>query len=383
MKCDVAIIGGGPAGATAADELVKAGLSVVLVERNLNNAKPCGGAVPLGLIEEFEIPDELVERKVTQMAVRSPKGRVVEMSMHNGYVGMVRRERFDKFLRERSEANGAELLEGKMRAISKGGIGYHLSIDTGNKGVTEVEAKYVIGADGANSKTAHELNFPPNVYKAVAIQQRFHYSPELERYHNLVEIWFDGEVSPDFYAWVFPKADHIAVGTGTEDVNGNIKALQKRFREKLDLKVEPYYEEAAKIPMHPRKTFVKDGVMLVGDAAGLVTASNGEGIFFAMRSGKMAADTLLKVMAGKEQSLGAYEKNFRKMYFPIYTALSFLQWAYYRNDRLRESFVAICKDEHVQQLTFDSYLYKKMVPAPLWVQAKITAKNIYHLAAGG
>jgi hypothetical protein len=98
MNVDVAVVGGGPAGASAANELAKKGLSTVLVERNLSNAKPCGGAIPLGLIEEFEIPDYLVERKVTEMAVRSPKGKVVTMSMPHGFVGMVRRERFDKFL---------------------------------------------------------------------------------------------------------------------------------------------------------------------------------------------------------------------------------------------------------------------------------------------
>ncbi|PIO47993.1 MAG: geranylgeranyl reductase [[Chlorobium] sp. 445] len=382
MKCDVAVIGGGPAGATAANELAKAGLDVVVLERNLNNAKPCGGAIPLGLVEEFEIAEDLIERKVTHMAVRSPKGRVIEMSMPNGYVGMVRRERFDKFLRERAAHSGATLIEAKMRAIKPLADGYHIFADSTGAGVTELQAKYVIGADGANSKTAHELEFPPNEFKAVAMQQRFHYVPELERYHNLVEIWFDGEVSPDFYAWVFPKADHIAVGTGTEDINGNIKQLQKRFREKLGLTVEPYYEEAAKIPMHPRKSFVKGNAALVGDAAGLVTASNGEGIFFAMKSGKMAAHTLLDVMAGRTKSFASYEKTFRKTYFPIYAGLALLQWLYYRNDRLRESFVAICQDKHVQQITFDSYLYKKMVPAPLWVQAKIMAKNIYHLAIG-
>ncbi len=211
MKCDVAVIGGGPAGATAANELAKAGLCVALLERNLNNAKPCGGAIPLGLIEEFEIPDELIERKVTRMAVRAPSGRVIEMSMPNGYVGMVRRERFDKFLRERAAQSGALLIEAKVQAVKAHDSGYKISADGNNQGVTEIEAQYVIGADGANSKTAHELDFPPNEFKAVAIQQRFHYAPELSRYENLVEIWFDGEVSPDFYGWIFPKADHIAV----------------------------------------------------------------------------------------------------------------------------------------------------------------------------
>ncbi len=382
MNVDVAVVGGGPAGASAANELAKQGLSTILIERNLNNAKPCGGAIPLGLIEEFEIPDFLVERKVTHMAVRSPKGKMVTMTMPHGFVGMVRRERFDKFLRERAAQNGATLLEGKFRTVEETDSGYRLSIDVKGGETVEIRSKYIIGADGANSKVALDLAFPPNEFKAVAIQQRFHACQELSRYENLVEIWYDGEVSPDFYAWVFPKADHIAIGTGTEDGTVNVKKLQARFIEKLGIKSKPYYEEAAKIPMHPRKTFVKGNAMLVGDAAGLVTPSNGEGIFFAMKSGKMAAETLLDHVKGKGSPLAMYEKNFRKQFGLIFKGLGLMQWVYYRNDRLRESFVSILEDEHVQQISFDSYLYKKMVPAPLWVQLKITAKNLYHLALG-
>ncbi|MFN3560535.1 MAG: geranylgeranyl diphosphate reductase [Chloroherpetonaceae bacterium] len=382
MNVDVAVVGGGPAGASAANELAKKGLSTILIERNLNNAKPCGGAIPLGLIEEFEIPDFLVERKVTHMAVRSPKGKMVTMTMPNGFVGMVRRERFDKFLRERAAQNGAMLLEGKFRTIEETDGGYRLSLDIKGGETMEIRSKYVIGADGANSKVALDLAFPPNEFKAVAIQQRFHACEELARYENLVEIWYDGEVSPDFYAWVFPKADHIAIGTGTEDGKANIKHLQARFIEKLGIQAKPYYEEAAKIPMHPRKRFVKGNAMLVGDAAGLVTPSNGEGIFFAMKSGKMAAETLIDHIQGKGSPLSMYEKNFRKQFGLIFTGLGLMQSIYYRNDRLRESFVSILEDKHVQQISFDSYLYKKMVPAPLWVQLKITAKNLYHLAIG-
>ncbi len=382
MHVDVAVVGGGPGGASAANELAKSGLSTILIERNLNNAKPCGGAIPLGLIEEFDIPEFLVERKVTHMAVRSPKGKVVTMTMPHGFVGMVRRERFDKFLRERAASNGAMLLEGKFRTIEETNDGYRLLVDIKDGKTQTLHAKYVIGADGANSKVALDLAFPPNEFKAVAIQQRFRLCEELARYENLVEIWYDGEVSPDFYAWVFPKADHIAIGTGTEDGKANVKKLQARFIEKLGLKTAPYYEEAAKIPMHPRKCFVKGNAMLVGDAAGLVTPSNGEGIFFAMKSGKMAAETLIDHLKGKGLPLTMYEKTFRKQFGLIFTGLGLMQSIYYRNDRLRESFVSILEDEHVQQISFDSYLYKKMVPAPLWVQLKITAKNLYHLALG-
>ncbi|ANT63845.1 MULTISPECIES: geranylgeranyl diphosphate reductase [Prosthecochloris] len=378
MRYDVAVIGGGPSGATAAAILAKAGISTILIERNLDNVKPCGGAIPLGLIEEFSIPEPLVEKKLSRMSVRSPKGRIISMEMPNGYVGMVRRERFDSYLRDKAVRLGADIREALVKNIESHDGGYRITL---SKGLPPVEASYIIGADGANSRTASELHFPENELQVIAMQQRFSYCSELKSYEDLVEIWFDAEVSPDFYGWIFPKTDHIAIGTGTEFRKHDLKALQKRFIEKMGLTEKPYLDEAAKIPMKPRKSFTQENAILVGDAAGLVTPANGEGIFFAMRSGKLGAEAMIEHIRHKKP-LSAYEKNFRKLYAQIFFGLQVLQSVYYRNDRLRESFVAICQDRDVQQITFDSYLYKKMVPAPWSVQMKIFMKNIYHMTKG-
>ena len=379
MRYDVAIIGGGPSGAVAAAELAREGISTVLLERNLDNVKPCGGAIPLGLIEEFNIPPELVEKKLSRMRARSPKGRVIEMHMPNGYVGMVRREKFDAYLRAEAEKAGAVIAEGLVQTIKSSGTGFVIS--TLNNKVPPIEAGRIIGADGANSKTANELHFPANELKVIAMQQRFKYTPAIQKFSDIVEIWFDGEVSPDFYGWIFPKADHLAIGTGTEDNRHNIKALQKRFIEKIGITETSYLDEAAKIPMKPRKSFTAEKSILIGDAAGLVTPANGEGIFFAMRSGKLGARAMIEHLK-KNAPLKNYENEFRKLYAPIFFGLEVLQAVYYRNDRLRESFVAICADNDVQQITFDSYLYKKMVPAPWSTQMKIFSKNIYHMIKG-
>jgi geranylgeranyl reductase len=378
MRYDVAVIGGGPSGAVAAAELAKAGISTVLIERNLANVKPCGGAIPLGLIEEFQIPDSLVEKKLSKMSVRSPRGRMISMEMPNGYVGMVRRERFDRYLRDCAKESGVEILEALVKEIKAGSNGYTITL---SKDLPPVEASYVIGADGANSKTASELGFPPNDLKVIAMQQRFRYCPSLKPYEDLVEIWFDEEVSPDFYGWIFPKTDHIAIGTGTEEHRHNVRQLQQRFVEKIGITEKPYLDEAAKIPMKPRKSFTQPRAILVGDAAGLVTPANGEGIFFAMRSGKLGGQAMVEHIR-KGTPLKNYETLFRSLYAPIFFGLQVLQSVYYRSDRLRESFVAICADDDVQRITFDSYLYKKMVPAPWSVQMKIFSKNIYHLLKG-
>ena len=205
MRYDVAVIGGGPSGAVAAAILAKAGLSTVLIERNFDNVKPCGGAIPLGLIEEFKIPAELIEKKLSQMKARSPKGRVIDMTMPNGYVGMVRREKFDRYLRVEAEQAGAVVVEGLVKSISHSGEGF--VINTLNDKVPPLRASRIIGADGANSKTADELHFPPNELKVIAMQQRFKYTPSIQKFSDIVEIWFDGELIRKDGLFV-PKALH-------------------------------------------------------------------------------------------------------------------------------------------------------------------------------
>ena len=104
----VAVIGGGPSGSCAAEILAKAGIQTWLFERKLDNAKPCGGAIPLCMVEEFELPDEIIDRKVRNMKMISPSNREVDIKLDplgyddNAYIGMCRREVFDAFLRNRA-----------------------------------------------------------------------------------------------------------------------------------------------------------------------------------------------------------------------------------------------------------------------------------------
>ena len=101
---DVVVVGGGPAGATAATELARAGRKVVLLDR-MGRIKPCGGAIPPRLISQFAIPDGLLCEKVGGARIVSPSSRAVDMPIGDGYVGMVDRDGFDEWLRHRAAAN--------------------------------------------------------------------------------------------------------------------------------------------------------------------------------------------------------------------------------------------------------------------------------------
>jgi geranylgeranyl diphosphate/geranylgeranyl-bacteriochlorophyllide a reductase len=103
---DVVVVGGGPAGATAADDLARQGRSVLLLDR-AGRVKPCGGAIPPRLIKDFAIPDDLLVARATSARMVSPQSKCVDIPIDNGFVGMVNREDFDEWLRERAVASGA------------------------------------------------------------------------------------------------------------------------------------------------------------------------------------------------------------------------------------------------------------------------------------
>ncbi|MEN7341982.1 MAG: FAD-dependent oxidoreductase, partial [Pseudomonadota bacterium] len=112
---EVIVIGGGPTGATAAHDLAKQGRSVLLLDKR-GRIKPCGGAIPPILVREFDIPDALLEEKVTDARMISPTGVAVDMSV-GGWVGMVDRGEFDEWLRERAASAGATRINGKVSNV--------------------------------------------------------------------------------------------------------------------------------------------------------------------------------------------------------------------------------------------------------------------------
>ncbi|HEY9700344.1 MAG TPA: geranylgeranyl reductase [Trichocoleus sp.] len=402
MTLRVAVVGSGPAGSSAAETLAKAGIETYLFERKLDNAKPCGGAIPLCMVDEFGLPPEIIDRRVRKMKMISPSNIEVNIGQtlkDDEYIGMCRREVLDGFLRDRAAKLGAKLINGTVHGID---------IPTGNTGVYTIhyadhssgsvegtaqtlQVDLIIGADGANSRVAKAIDAGDYNY-AIAFQERIRLPEDkMAYYEELAEMYVGDDVSPDFYAWVFPKYDHVAVGTGTMKVNkAIIKDLQAGIRARAAKKLEGgkiIKVEAHPIPEHPRPRRVVGRVALVGDAAGYVTKSSGEGIYFAAKSGRMCAETIVELSnqgakIPTEADLKVYLKKWDRTYGATYLVLDILQRVFYRSDATREAFVEMCSDIDVQKLTFDSYLYKTVVPANPLVQLKITAKTIGSLLRG-
>jgi len=379
-KLRVAVIGGGPAGASCADELAKNGMETYLIERKMDNCKPCGGAIPLCMLEEFDLPADIVDRQVRKMTMISPTNKEVQIGQtlkDHEYIGMVRREVLDDFLRQRAGENGAKLINGLfvgMTMPQSKDAPYVLTYnDYGNAdgksrvgSKTTIEVDVVVGADGANSRVAKDIEAGDYEY-AIAFQERMKIpDAQMEYYKDRAEMYVGEDVSPDFYAWVFPKCDHVAVGTGTVIDKKGIQKYQQGIRDRAAPRIangEILRVEAHPIPEHPRPWRVNDRAVLVGDAAGYVTKCSGEGIYFAAKSGRMCAETIVSSSKNGTQMINQADlmnhiREWDAKYGATYLVLDLLQKIFYTSDAARESFVELCEEEYVQKVTFDSYLYK-------------------------
>jgi len=384
MKYKVAVVGGGPSGACAAEIFAKEkNIDTVLFERKMDNAKPCGGAIPLCMVGEFDMPETVVDRKVRRMNLVSPTGKEVSIGdtlKADEYIGMCRREIMDKFLRDRAIELGAESVNGLVTSInvpadhkvseSQYTINYQEFQEGSSAGVAKsMNVDLIIGADGANSRVAKAMDAGQYNF-AIAFQERIKIPDDkMTFYEEMAEMYVGDDVSPDFYGWVFPKYDHVGVGTGTVVNRPAIKQYQKAIRDRAGEKISGgkiIKVEAHPIPENYRPRRIQGRMALVGDAAGYVTKCSGEGIYFAAKSGRMAAEEIVKLMKGgsrlptQAEMENTYLKKYDAAYGPTYTVLDVLQKVFYRSNGAREAFVELCDSKYVQQVTFDSYLYKKV-----------------------
>ncbi|GHC90312.1 geranylgeranyl diphosphate reductase [Novosphingobium pokkalii] len=384
---DVVVIGGGPCGATAAWDLARAGCSVLLLDRG-GRIKPCGGAVPPRLLEEFDVPQTLLVARARAARMVAPSRRAVDMPVGDiGYVGMVDREVFDEWLRVRAEAAGAERRTGTYDSIVRDAAGTAIVRYRAERGgdLREVRARLVVGADGARSAVAR-AHVPGG--------ER---NPCVFAYHEVIrapattaqgfdgarcDVLYQGRVSPDFYGWVFPHGETASVGVGSAQKGFSLRGAVQMMREDLGLtRCETIRCEGAPIPLKPLKRWDNGrDVLLAGDAAGVVAPASGEGIYYAMAGGRIAAQTAQAFLAsGNPAVLRQARRDFLRAHGRVFWILGMMQYFWYSSDKRRERFVAMCADRDVQQLTWQAYMNKRLVRRQPMAHLRIFLKDCAHL----
>ena len=194
---------------------------------------------------------------------------------------------------------------------------------------------------------------------------------------------YDGRISPDFYGWVFPHGSQASVGMGSMVREVDLKKATADLREASGLtNCETIRKEGAPIPLKPLARWDNGrDVVLAGDAAGVVAPSSGEGIYYAMIGGRVAATAAAACLtSGRVKDLQLARKLFMREHKQVFRVLGAMQDAYYKSDERRERFVSLCHDIDVQRLTFEAYMNKKLVKARPLAHIKIGIKNLAHLS---
>lgn len=334
---DVIIVGSGPAGASAALDLAAAGVRVAILEREFPpRYKTCGGGVvhrAFGLAPPG-VRDAVVRDCFTSEMNLLDAGLRFETRSQVPIVSMTMREHFDFLLLSAAKEAGAHFRPGcEVTDVFQGDERVELQTSTGS-----LRAPFVIAADGVAATVARKLRLPDGRRLIPALEcEVFVGGGVFERFANSAR--FDFGVVPYGYGWVFPKKEHLSVGVLTM-CRGGAK-LNERFGAYLRrLGIVPLRDperHGALIPVAPRRApFTAGRVLLVGDAAGFADPLTGEGITFALLSGRAAARALVDGNLRAEAVGRAYDGEIAAKILPELRVARVLATMLYGHPALRK-----------------------------------------------
>lgn len=349
---DVAVVGCGPAGASAAHDLAKAGAQVLLIEKeSLPRYKTCGGGV---IHRAFQRMPERARAAVEREC------RVAELNfLEQGFRFAARREvpiiymtmrpTLDHLLAVEAQNAGAQLETG-CAVISIREREDSIELET-SKG--QFLAKFVIAADGANSVLAKRCGWADLPCLIPALEcEVFVRESDFNRLSGAAR--FDFGIIPEGYAWVFPKKEHLSIGVlSMRRGRVNLPELLQKYLQVLEIpRPEKTERHGYVIPVRPRAGPLARGrVLLVGDAAGLVDPVTAEGITFAIRSGQLAAHALTSCQFDPSKTSQCYQTHARTELLSELKVARIIAWILYRQPRIASYLMKIRGSSFTERMT--------------------------------
>jgi geranylgeranyl reductase family protein len=335
---DIAIIGSGPSGASAAFEAAKKGLTSIIIEKEqLPRYKTCGG----GFVYRgrrnmpFDV-SEAVEREFFDVDIRfDAKKLALNTVRKKPIISMIMRDEFDYLIVQKAEELGVKVLQGE-KLLTLDFQNDFTTLTTTNK---QIQAKFIIAADGALSPTAKLAGWEESRLMCPALEYEIKIpDKDFERLSRSAR--FDIDVVPFGYGWSFPKKNHLSVGVGNFTKSQKKINLKENYKDYLKiLGIDTILDEEAHgfiIPISPRKDgFVKQNVFLIGDAAGFADPLTAEGISNAIYSGKLVAEAIAESNLNLIKANKLYNNKLNAKLLPELELCVKLAALFYENRTLR------------------------------------------------
>ncbi len=321
MHKKIIIVGGGPAGLYLAFKLAKAGVDVLILEKDKwPRYKACGGALSEKSMhilskENIYLNNNLINSEINNFNFRFNFKESFAINYQGKAIKLTNRKEFDDYLKNKAVELGAKFKDQtEVKYISQSNKKIFLYTNE-----TEYSADIIVGADGANSITTKNFNFHSNYFiknRGAALEAEI-FTNDINYLKNN-EIIIDFGQIPDGYAWIFPKNNQLSIGLGSLKFN-KIKLKQKLYNYLKQLKIDynksNIFIKGHLLPTYSKRLDIKrsgENFLLVGDAAYLADAFIGEGIYFALLSAEIAAKIIIKHINNNNYSLKNYELELQK-----------------------------------------------------------------------
>ncbi len=361
LSAKVLVIGGGPAGATAARFLADQGIDVILLERNLFFVKPCGGGLSIGSFDELGIPKTAIKKEVKKIRIVSPLGERLDIPLTGCSLAIIERGEFDITLRKVAESKGVKIIKGEFAGVMSD---KHLRVEA-NDGDDkyEISSEYIIAADGVNSKVRTALGIKPS-------RSFFTASEHIKGINTeFCEFWFGLSHAPYSYSWIFPASEGVSMGTGCFET-GKINALFERFRKRTGILPEGK-KRIYRVPVWQGDLYNRGKILFAGDSAGQVLPLTYEGIYYAMKAGEFAA------MAIMEGNVNNYKRMWKDRFQKRFTLMDKLRNYFLKDDASAEKLVAYHRRPEIQEASLRLWLRKDGGKASLMNYLRLFRKILH------